>query len=186
MTNELLTVKSLFHYFLHLGKCLKNLFFKSLFEYLDEHKLLSEHQSGFRPNDSCTNQLLSIVRDIYTSFDADPTIEVRGVFLDMLKAFDKVLQETLIYKLRQVGISDEALALINSFLNNRFQPVILNGQSLNWLPFKAGLPQGSISGPLFSLVYINDLSENITSTVKLFVDNTSLFSAVNDPNISAN
>ena len=74
------------------------------------------------------NQLLSIVHDICTSFDANPTPEIRGVFLDMSKALDKVWYEGLICKLRQVGIFGEALALINSFLNNRFQHVILNGQ----------------------------------------------------------
>ena len=58
------------------GKIFENLIFKSLFECLDEHKLVSEHQSGLRPNDSCTNQLLSIVLDIYTAFDAGPTPEV--------------------------------------------------------------------------------------------------------------
>ena len=61
------------------------------------------------------------------AFDADPTLEVQGVFLDMSKAFDKVWHEWLIYKLRQVGVSGEALALISSFLNNRFQHVILMG-----------------------------------------------------------
>ena len=55
---------------------MEKLIFKSLFEYLDEHKMLSEHQSGFRPNDSCTKQALSIVHDIYMAFDADPTLEV--------------------------------------------------------------------------------------------------------------
>ena len=111
---------------------IKKLIFESLFEYLDEQKLLSEHQCGFRPNNSCANQLLSIAHDIYAAFDADPTLEVRGLFLDFSKAFDKAWHKGLIYKLRQVGISGKALALISSFLNNRFQRVILNGQSSNW------------------------------------------------------
>ena len=58
------------------AKISEKLIFESLFEYIDEQKLLSKHQSGFRPNDSCTNQLLSIVHGIYTSFDADPTLEI--------------------------------------------------------------------------------------------------------------
>ena len=61
--------------------------------------------------------------DIYTAFDADLTLEVRGVLLDMSKPFDKVDMRNIIYNTRQVDTSDEALALINSFLNKRFQHV---------------------------------------------------------------
>ena len=131
MANKLLKSPELFHCCLQLGKYLENLLLNFFFQYLVEQKLPSEHQSGFRPNDSCTNQLLSIVHNIHAAFDADPTLEVRGVFLDLSKVFDKVQHEVLIYKLRKVGISGEALALINSFLNNRFQRVILNEQSSN-------------------------------------------------------
>ena len=71
-------------------------------------------------------------------------------------------------------------------MTNRFQRVVLNGQTSEWLPAKAGVPQGSILGPLFFLIYINGLSVDITSTVKLFADDTSLFSIVHDPNTSEN
>ena len=75
---------------------------------------------------------------------------------------------------------------MESFLSNRFQRVLLNGQTSEWLPVKAGVPQGSILGPLFFLIYINDLSDDLVSTIKLFADDTSLFSVVHDSNISAN
>ena len=78
------------------------------------------------------------------------------------------------------------LSLIESFLRNRFQRVLLNGQTSEWLPAKTGVTQGSILGPLFFLIYINDLSDNLVSTVKRFAYDTSLFSVVNDSNISAN
>ena len=68
------------------GKILQRLIFK----YIEENKLLSVHQSGFRCNDSCVNQLLSIVHNIYKALDAYPTLETRDVFLDMSKVFDKV------------------------------------------------------------------------------------------------
>ena len=61
-------------------KIFKSLIFNSLFEYLGEHNLLLAHQSGFRAKDSCVNQLLSIVHNIYTAFDAYPTLESHGVF----------------------------------------------------------------------------------------------------------
>ena len=79
-------------------------------------------------------------------------------------------------------VSDTLLKLIQSFLTNRFQRVLLNSQASEWLPVKAGVPQESILGPLFSLIYVNDLSENIESTVKLFPDDTSLFSVVHNSN----
>ena len=103
----------------------------------------------------------------------------------MSKAFDKVWHEGLIYKLKSMGVSDLLLKLFQIFLTNRFQRVLLNGQTSEWLPVKAGVPQGSILGPLFFLIYINDFSENIESTVKLFADDISLFSVVHDNTTSA-
>ena len=79
-----------------------------------------------------------------------------------------------------MNISDALLDLIGNFLKNRFQRVVLNGQTLEWLPVKAGVPQGSILGPLLFLIYINDLSIGIISTVKLFADDTSLFSIIHN------
>ena len=60
--------------------------------------------------------------------------------------------------------------------------MVLNGQASSWDDVKAGAPQGSILGPLFFLTYINDLSENLKSTVKLFADDTLIFHVVKDPN----
>ena len=166
------------------GKILERLIFNSLFEFLHENNLLNENQSGFRPSDSCEYQLLSIVHDIYASFDCNPPRDVRGVFLDISKAFDRVWHEGLIYKIKRIGVTGPPLELIQSFLSHRFQRVVLNGQSSTWLPVTAGVPQGSILGPLLFLIYINDLSNNLSSTAKLFADDTSLFSVVNDVNLS--
>ena len=75
--------------------------------------------------------------------------------------------------------------LIIDFLDARKKRVVLNGQYSSWASAKAGVPQGSILGPLFFLISINDLSDNLISNPKLFADDTSLFSVVQDITLSA-
>ena len=167
------------------GKIFERLIFNPVFEFLKENKLLSPNQFGFGPNDSCENQLLSIVHSIYADFDQSPSLEVRANLLDILKAFDRVWHEGLLFKLETVGISGNLHKLFQSFHSDRFQRVVLNGQSSNWSPVLAGVPQGSILGPLLFLVYINDLPDNLESLAKLFAGDTSLFSTVYNPLLSA-
>ena len=83
------------------------------------------------------------------------------------------------------GIEGNLLNLLQNYLTNRKQRVVLNGMESNWGDIKAGVPQGSVLGPLLFLVYINDLEEGIKSSVKFFADDTSLFSVVRDPVVSA-
>ena len=134
-----------------------------MFIYFSANKLISKNKSGFQPGDSCINQLLSITHEIFTSFDN--RLKVRSVFLDISKAFDKVWQEGFIFKLKQNAISGD-----------KKQRVVLNGQNLSWSSVHAGVPQGSILGQLLFLIYINDLSDNLTSNARLSADDTSLFS----------
>ena len=134
--------------------------FNEIFKFFIENKLISPNQSGFKPGDSCINQLLAITHEIYKSFDDE--FEVRGVFLDISKAFDKVWHEGLIFKLKQNGISGNLLNLFCHFLSNRKQRVLLNGQVSDWSDLRAGVLQGSILGPLLFLIYINDLSEGLS------------------------
>ena len=146
------------------GKIFERLLFNEMFRFFLDNKLISTNQSGFKPGDSCINQLLSITHEIYKSFDDG--LEVRSVFLDISKAFDKVWHEGVISKLKQNGISGDLLNILTDFLSNRKQRVVLNGQVCTWASVNAGVPQGSILGPLLFLIYINDLSENLSSNVK--------------------
>ena len=167
------------------AKLFEKLIYINLYEYISSNNILNINQSGFREGDSCTNQLSVIVHEILKAFDSNPTLEVRGVFLDISKAFDRVWHEGLIYKLKCIGIKDNALKVIESFLNNRFQRVVLNGQSSDWESISAGVPQGSILGPLLFLTYINDITLDLDCNVKLFADDTCLFSTVTGSILSA-
>ena len=111
--------------------------------------------------------------------------EVRLVFLDMSKAFDKVWHKGLIFKLKQNGISGNLLSTLTDFLTLRKQRVVLNGELSSLSNIDSGVPQGSILDPLLFLIYINDLSEGLTTNAKLFADDVSLFSVVDNINLSA-
>ena len=155
------------------GNIFERLLYNNMFSFLIENDLVSENQSGFKPSDSCVNHLLSITYEICKSFD--DKWEVRGVFLDISKAFDKVWHQGVILKLKQNCISGNLLKIIEDFLSNRYQRVVLNGQSSGWAAVNAGVPQGSILGRLLFLIYINDLSTGLSSNPRLFADDTSLF-----------
>ena len=112
-----------------LGKIFERVIFNSIFSFLKVNNFLCPNQSGFRPSDSCEYQLLSILNEIYKYFDFNPPKDVRDIFLDLSKALDRVWHDGLIYKIQCIGITDNSLEVIESFLSNRFQGVVLNGQS---------------------------------------------------------
>ena len=70
--------------------------------------------------------------------------------------------------MKLMGITEPPLKLIQSFLNNILEGVVLNGQNSSWTPVFTDVPQGSVLGPPFFLVYINDLVESISSTTNFF------------------
>ena len=155
-----------------------------MYPFLILNELISPNQSGFKQGGCCINQLLSITHDIYQSLDEG--FEVRGVFLDISKAFDKVWHKGLLYRLEQNGIKGPLLNILANFLRSRKQRVVLNGQHSSWSDVLAGVPQGSILGPLLFLIYINDLADGLQCNPKLFTDDTSLFSTVYDINEATN
>ena len=115
----------------------------------------------------------------------DIGLEVRGLFLDISKAFDKVWHAGLVDKLYQNGICGDLINTLNDFLTNRKQRVVLNDQCSSWVDIRVGVPQISILGPLFLLIYVSDLPNGLKSECKFFADDTSLFSATYDVNTSA-
>ena len=95
------------------GKIFERIIYNNIFEYLTTNKLISDNQSGFKPGESCVNQLLSITHEIYHSLDNG--LEVKGFFLDISKAFCKGWHEGPMLIVNQYGISENVLCLIKDF-----------------------------------------------------------------------
>jgi hypothetical protein len=155
------------------GKIFEKLIYDNLHSYVYQNNFISDKQSGYKRGDSTIKQLISITNEIHKTFDEGK--ELRAVFLDISRAFDRVWHSGLLFKLRQIGIEGQALNIIKDFLKDREQRVTIDGQSSDWVPITAGVPQGSILGPLLFLIYINDITEVVTSDIRIFADDTFIF-----------
>ena len=163
-----------------IGKVLEKCIHNHLLTFLQEERILSTNQSGFIPGDSTTNQLLIIYNDLCNSLDKG--LPTQAVYLDISKAFDRVWHEGLLSKLQSIGIRGSLLDWFRDYLSNRTQKTVIKGEHSCKLPIPAGVPQGSVLGPLLFLIYINDIEYGIESNIKLFADDTSLSLALEDPN----
>ena len=114
------------------GEIFERIIFDNIYRYLNKHNLLNPNQSGFRPKDSYIYQLIEITHNIFSTFDYNPSLETRAVFLDVSKVFDKVWHKGLLYKLESMGSSGNLSNLIDGLLSERYQRVLLNGQSSEW------------------------------------------------------
>ena len=159
-----------------ISKVLEKVVFNHVHQYLQANNLLTSKQSGFTPGDSTVNQLIHVCHKLYSAFDDSD--EVQAVFLDFSKAFDSVWHEGLIYKLGKMGIKGKLLLWFKSYLSDRKQKVVINGETSDIKAMECGVPQGSVLGPLLFLVYINDIVDNIKSDIYLFADDASLFETV--------
>ena len=156
---------------------------KHLYNYVVSHKLITPFQSCFIKGDSITNQLLHTYHTFCEAVDSGK--EVRVVFCDISKAFDRVWQKGLLHKLRGIGCSEHVLKWFTNYLSGRRQRVVLNGESSDWVEVEAGVSQGSILGPLLFLLYINDIVKCIGCSIRLFADDTSLYIIVERPDQAA-
>jgi hypothetical protein len=165
------------------SKILERVVFKHLYNYVKENGLLSPHQSGFQTGDSTVNQLSFLYHTFCEALDKKKDVHI--VFCDISKAFDRVWHEGLIYKLQKIGICGTLLLWFKDYLRNRMQKVIIRGQQSETGIIKAGVPQGSVLGPLLFLIYINDLADTVTSKIKLFADDTTLYIEFDNPNTAS-
>lgn len=168
-----------------LSKVLENLLSSQITAFLENEKLLTEHQSGFRKKRSCTTTLIGVVEDLRKKQDKNMISML--VLLDHSKAFDTVNHDILCSKLNKLFyFSDTACNLIASYLSNRSQCVVLNEQKSNVLDISRGVPQGSILGPLLFTLYINDLPDvPETCSIQMYADDVQLYASTKVEDINS-
>ena len=160
-----------------LSKPLERHIHKYMYSHLNEQNLLHQYQSGFRSNHSCQTALTRLIDSWFTSINDKKLIG--SVFLDFKKAFDLVNHNTLLTKLSLYFPQSPIIKLMKSYLTERYQFVYLNGNKSQTKLITTGVPQGSVLGPLFFLVYINDLPLHLNQATHndLFADDASLHTA---------
>jgi hypothetical protein len=154
--------------------------YSRLYQHLTQNKILTSDQYGFRNNSTTNKASFRLINEIVLAMNNKLT--VGGIFCDLEKAFDCVNHHILPTKLEHCGIVGVFKALITSYLNNRYQKVVLDNRKIHsstsskWNIIKHSVPQGSILGLLFFLLYVNDLPTVITNNAEviLYADDTSI------------
>ena len=155
------------------SKILEHIVTSQMMSYLEGNQLLHNRQHGFRSKRSCESQLIELTSQLSELLDQGK--EVDAIVLDFSKAFDKVNHSKLIQKTNNIGVNSQVVKWISSFLSNRTQEVAVDGFHSNHCSVTSGVPQGSVIGPSLFLIYINDLPSKVNSEVRLFADDTVIY-----------
>ena len=156
------------------GKILEKIVHSRLTDYFDQTNFISENQGGFRKGFSTTSIIADLTDDLFNGINEGLT--TMAAFIDLKKAFDTVDTNILIRKLEHAGIRNLTLKWCQNYLTDRAQKTIANGITSPSLPITCGVPQGSVLGPLFFLVFINDVEGALTNCkFKLYADDSVLY-----------
>ena len=163
-----------------LSQVFERVLYKRLTKFLDKHKVIIPGQFGFRTGHSTTMAISDMVEKVRAAWASKEV--ALGVFIDLKKAFDTVDHEILLQKMEHYGIRGVANKLIKSYLRDRTQYVQYGGYESERGVVECGVPQGSVLGPLFFLLYVNDMVASCKELeLVLFAEATNIFAKGKTP-----
>jgi hypothetical protein len=146
-------------------------------DHMIRNKMFSKKQFGFISGRSTTLQLLKVMDEWTGILDNGGRID--SIYMDFMKAFDKVPHRRLIKKMEGYGIGKRILNWVKEFLKNRKQKLLVNGAESACQDVTNGIPQGSVLDPYFKfIIYINDMPECVDAVAYLFADDTKLYKEI--------
>lgn len=155
-----------------LSKLLEKVISIRLQTFLTYNNIIPQHQFGLKKKHSTTHQLLRLTEMIEKGYENKEYTVI--AFIDLQNAFDKVWQDGLIYKIINLRIPKYLINIISSFLSNRIFAVRINATLSKKRTIKAGVPQGSILGPVLFNLYVHDLTTTENTEIALFADDTAI------------
>ena len=161
-----------------MSKVIEKIVHKQLMNFLEENKLLSTRQFGFRPQMSTDLAATLLLDDIRKSVDKGQL--VGALFVDLSRAFDTISHSNLLTKLPTYGIDGKELTWFEDYLFNRSAQVSYNDVLSEVHQLKSGVPQGSILGPLLFVLFFNDITDVIETNIVKYADDTVIYWADKD------
>lgn len=158
-----------------ISKLFERLLHSRLSQHITDAQLFPHHQFGFRPGHDTVAQLVRVVENITLQFNNKG--HSLGIFLDIAKAFDRVWHKGLLFKLHNMGFHHQYLRLIHSYLHNRSFFVSHQDSISSTRPITAGVPQGSVLGPLLFNLFTSDIPIHRRTTIATFADDTAIFAS---------
>ena len=163
-----------------MGKIFEKIILFRILKHESSNKILIPEQFGFRQKRSTVHQLARLTNDISEGFNKNHSTAM--LLLDIEKAFDTVWHKGLIFKLYQYKFPSYILKLLISYLKNRIFRTVVNNAHSDEQKVSAGVPQGSILGPVLFIYYINDIPRKENTKIAVFADDTAIFASSWDKN----
>ena len=147
--------------------------------HLENNNLINTYQNGFRPKRSTIQTVFEYTTDLYQNFNKYK--DTVAVYVDLRKAFDTVSHEILLRKLKDFKLSDKYHNIFRNYLKNRQQQTLINNTVSKLMPVPYGVPQCSVLGPTFFILYINDVINVIKNcSCYLYADDMVLYRTLED------